>query len=181
MYFLAMENEEQYSPCDSFSLIDYNCDDDPSSMLIEAYGESPYDKNAIGYNHSNASSKKTYLSKLFHPSPVFVVLIVSIQNTCLRNVKESSFCLRKIGCQIFLKKGPFDFSKGKEKSVIRFFKLSKNRLSVRVEKPFSLSFGCNCVVDLGCLQNPWWVILILRIVVDFDYSGFCKSSDIDSR
>ncbi|KAI5676773.1 hypothetical protein M9H77_07723 [Catharanthus roseus] len=35
IYFMAMENEVQSSPSNSFSLIDDNCDDDPSPMLIE--------------------------------------------------------------------------------------------------------------------------------------------------
>ncbi|KAI5673337.1 hypothetical protein M9H77_13701 [Catharanthus roseus] len=37
--FMAMENEVQSSPSNSFSLIDDNCDVDPSSMLIEMYDE----------------------------------------------------------------------------------------------------------------------------------------------
>ncbi|KAI5662759.1 hypothetical protein M9H77_22082 [Catharanthus roseus] len=39
MCFMAMENEVQSSPSNSSSLIDDNCDDDPSFMLIEMYGE----------------------------------------------------------------------------------------------------------------------------------------------
>ncbi|KAI5683327.1 hypothetical protein M9H77_04555 [Catharanthus roseus] len=39
MCFMAMENEVQSSPSNSSSLVDDNSDDDPSSMLIEMYGE----------------------------------------------------------------------------------------------------------------------------------------------
>ncbi|KAI5681091.1 hypothetical protein M9H77_02318 [Catharanthus roseus] len=173
MYFMAMENEVQSSPSNPSSLIDDNCDIDPSSMLIEMYDEckkkkmndltlcierftqgkenfenplvsqrSPYDKNGIGYNHSNASSKQTYFVKASSSFPIFVVLIVV--RVVIR--PQALLLLRKTGCNIFLKKGHPIL-----KLVIQFFQRKRK------------IFACK---TLG------GVIPKLVIIVDFDYSGF---------
>ncbi|KAI5667280.1 hypothetical protein M9H77_17133 [Catharanthus roseus] len=183
MCFMAMENEVQSSPSNSSSLIDDNCDVDPSFMLIEMYDEckkkkvndltlcierftqgkenfeklissqrSTYDKHGSGYNHSNASSKQTYFVKGSYPSPIFVVVIVV--RVVIRPL--ALLLLRKTGCKIFLRKGHPIL-----KLAIRFFHWKRK-------------IG-------GCLQNPWWVILKLVIVVDFDYSRFGKSLGVESR
>ncbi|KAI5671403.1 hypothetical protein M9H77_11767 [Catharanthus roseus] len=65
MCFMAMENEVQSSPSNSSSLIDDICDDDPSTMLIEMYGECKkvYKRNKDLKNKTQAllGKFKTYL------------------------------------------------------------------------------------------------------------------------